>query len=312
MSFFKKPADTTITQEALLTPEQIKAMSSLMSYGETGRIGDFQAGEAYKGSLGEFQSTDIEKLAGNKLLGLMNSSMPAGLAQANDVYSKIAAQGFNPDDPQFKAYKTAALRQAGESADVLNRDASSMGSYFSSGLNKEKGLLAERTQQDLTGKLAGLFDTAQNRALQAAGGLANNAMTEEGINQGRVEQGFNLGGLERVLANAEAQAKYAEFQRARNERVGAIDGVNAVLNKNVNYGVKSMTLPGGNSPFQNLLNSALKAGGTALGTAVGGPIGASIGGGIGDSLGGLFSGGNQPGTGKSQSEILGMSTKKYI
>lgn len=291
--FFKKPKDTVITQEAMLTDQQKKAMEALLGFGMTGNLNGFQAGEAYKGSLGDFTQTPTEALSGNRLFNLLQSNLPQGLTDAGSILKTIATTGVDANSPLFQSFKTDALRQAGDSADILNRDAASMGNYFSSGALKEKGLLAERTQQDLTSKLAQLYDSAQNRALSAANSLADVGVAGENIEQDRIQSGFNLGSLQRLLNTANAQSQYAEFQRQRSERMASIDSLNTVYNKQVQYGVPSVTLEGGNSPFRNMIGNLLGS--------VGGKIGDIAGGKITDLFGG---GGGTGGSGGGASGIL--------
>lgn len=270
-SFFKSNK-STVTQQPMMTPEQLKAMQMLSSLGLTGGFGDINLGEAYSGSLGDFNQTQTEGLSGNKLYDLLNSASPAGYDTARNTLTGLANTKFNPDDPSsgFAAYKRQVERATEDSNNVLNREAAITGDRFSNSILRNKQDLAAQ-QSDLLGtKLADLFNTAQNRALSASSALGNLETQAQNSNLGRIEAGFNLGGLQRLLNTAKAQADYQEFNRQRDEKLSRIGISQNLFGTQVPYGIMSSTVKTP-SPFSELLNSALKAGGqAALSAATGG------------------------------------------
>jgi len=76
-----------------------------------------------------------------------------------------------------------------------------------------------------------------------------------------------------MLDTAKAQAQYGEWQRARNERLGATSGAAQTLfSKNVPYGKKSYT-EAQQSPWGALLNAGLTKVGTSVGSSIGNKFG---------------------------------------
>lgn len=279
MSGLFKGSSNTVTQEALLTPEQKQAMQQLLQLGTTGSAGNLTLGKAYEGSLGDFNQTGTQQVAGNRLLDLLQSANPSGYDTARNSLTGLANNRFNPDDPSsgYAAYANQANRAFQTSNDVLNRQAAITGDRFSTAIGKDRNNLALQNNDLLATKLADLYNTAQDRSLSASQALGN-LETQQGANsRANIAAGFDplQGGLQNTLNNAQAQASYNEFQRQRNEQLKQIDALNTVYNKNVPFGVMSTTATTP-SPFSGLLNSALGAAGTAIGGPIGGMIGNSI------------------------------------
>lgn len=298
MSFFsdlfKKRSDTT-TLDPMLTKEQLGAQSILSQLANTGSYGGVTLGDSYGGSLGNFDMSNTESLAGNKLYDLLQSGTPEGINTARNTLTGLANTQFNPDDPSsgFAAYQRQVERASQGSRDALNRDAAVTGDRFSSRLGMQKADLAAQESDMLATKLAELFNTAQNRSLSAANALTGLETANEGINQGRISSGFQYGGLDRLLKNAEADAKFNEWNRARGEKLKQFDIAGDLFNKNVGFGTMSttvkqpsigMSLLGQVSPLAGAYNTA-KYGSVPSQAGLSDITGASSGGG----MSGLFS-----------------------
>ncbi len=231
MSGLFKGRSSTITQDPMLTQEQLAAQKALMQLGETGSYGGINLGEAYQGDLGNFDMSAIEGLGQSNLMRLLQ-----GNDTARNTIEGLAKTQFNPDDPSsgFAAYSRQVARATQGSRDAINRDAAVTGDRFSSRLGQQQADLTAQEGDILATKLADLYNTAQNRALTASTAL-------EGIDQGRISSAYQYGGLERLLKNAEAQAKYNEFIRQRTEKLGQIDALQGVFNRNVGFGQMSKT-----------------------------------------------------------------------
>lgn len=277
--------EETLTQEPLLTDEQKKAMGLLAGFGESGKLGDFQAGQAYGGSLGDFDLRGLEALGLGKIGDVLNAGRPQALGAAESALTSLANAQFNPDDPSsgFGAFSRQVARATQNANDVLNREAAITGDRYSTSIGGQKKDLALQQSDALLSQLANLYNTAQDRKLSASNSLVGLAGAEQGINSQQIGDAFNFGGIERALKNSEAQAKLNEFNRQRNERLSSIGALETVFGKNVPYGMKEISVPQPN-PFSQLLNVGLTAGGFALGGPAGGAAGSS--------LGGLFSGGS--------------------
>lgn len=282
----------TVTAQPLLTKEQKEAMQALLNYGLTGRTpSGFQAGEAADLSGFNFDIQPGEVQAQNYLSALLGPQ--SGIATARNRLTDIANQEFDPSDPStgFAAFQRQLSRATKEADDVINREAAIQGNRFGNRILEEKTDLAERQSDVIASQLGQLFNQQQNRALQASQALGGLEQTGAGI----ASQLFGVGGAQRDLQNAEAQLKYNDRQRQRDEQLGALTGLNTVFNRNVPYGVTSQEV---RSP--NLFGQLLGAAGTGLGFAAGGLAGGALanqflgGGGsqAGPSVASLF-GGNQ-------------------
>lgn len=243
MSGLFKAKTNTVTQEALLTPEQKQMMTLLSQLGGTGSAGGITLGDQYGGSLGNFDMSGIESMGGNRLMELLNAGTPEGIGTARNTLTGLANNKFNPDDPTsgYAAYQRQVERSAQGVNDNLNRDAAITGDRFSSTLGRQKADLAAQQSDVLASKLAELYNTAQDRSLNASNSLASLENTNENINQNRIGSAFQYGGLERMLKTAEAQAKYGEFQRARTEKLGQFDVAKNLLGQKFEWGVPSVT-----------------------------------------------------------------------
>jgi len=273
MGFFDKTKGTTIEQEEMLTAEQKEVMSLLTSFSKTGKFGDFQAGESYKDSLGNFEMTDIEKTGQNKLMELISGNMPEMFDLGKDEIKKLlTTDKYDPyaKGGQYAGFKTGVQRNVQESTDALKRDLAVTGDLYSSNTGKQAGLLQERGNQQLTNKLAELYDTFTGRKLAGAETAANMGLQEEGVKTGRIGLSQSLGSLGRILKDAEAKTKYSDWLRGRSEWGQSIDAAKSVMNKDVQYGLKSITTPDSPSPFSNLLNKGLELAGGIVGSYLGG------------------------------------------
>lgn len=239
---FKSKSNTT-NLEPMTLPEQEEARKLLLQFGSTGKMGDFTAGTPYDFSGFNFNLSPTEDLASSQLYRLLGSDGPQALKMAQNVYSGIANQPFNPNEPDspFSAFRRQVQRATQDASDVLNREAAITGNRFGTQISKDKADLAVQQSDLLTGELGRLFEGAQGRALQAAQGLGQLGAIEEQINQSRIAQAFNLGGVQRDIKNQEAQMKYSDFLRQRNERLSSLGGLSDVMNSNVDWGLKSLT-----------------------------------------------------------------------
>lgn len=262
-----KSRSSTITKDPMLTKEQLQAQQMLAQLASTGNYGDINLGQGYTGSLGDFTQTGTEQLAGNGLMSLLQSGNPQGFDTARNVYSNMANTKFNPDDPSsgYAAYARQVARSGNVANDAINREAAITGDRFSTSIGRQKADLGAQQSDILASKLAELYNTSQDRALQGAQGLQNLGVAQEGIDQSRISAGFQYGGLQRELNNMQAQAKYKEFLRQREEKLKQIDIGSGLFNRNVEFGQMSKTTKapsvfgqmfGTISPFMGAYNTA--------------------------------------------------------
>ena len=227
MGFFSSK-NKTINLEPMLTDEQKQAQTQLMNLGQLYDLSGF-----------DFNMTPTE-LTGNNILSQYLSSGTPQLDTASSVLTDMANTQFNPDDPSsgFAAYKRQVARATKDADDVLNREAAITGSRYGTSIGQNKADLAAQQSDMLASKLAELYNTSQDRALSAAGGLLDVQNLENSLTQNKLMAAYQYGSLQRDLTNQKAQLAYEDWQRAENERVS---GLNSVWGRNVDYGMKSYT-----------------------------------------------------------------------
>lgn len=242
-SLFDKRKKTT-TQEPMLTKEQLDAQSLLLDFAKTGRTPTgYQAGEAYDLSGFNFSPTGVETQGMAALSNLLSGGEASGIGTARDVLTGLATAEFSPDDAStgFGAFKSRLDREIKEASDVLNREAAITGSRYGTQIGREKTDLAERQGDIIAGTLADLFNAQQNRALKAATGLAGLESGAQAMEQARIASAFGFGGLQRDLQNQQAQLEYNERQRQRDEQLQSVGALQNLFNRNVPFGIKSVT-----------------------------------------------------------------------
>lgn len=305
------------------TPQQRASVQALMSLASTGSGGGITLGEPYGGNLGYYNQTPGEQ---QSLAGLMSLVDGQDLTGARNVYSRMANNTFNPDDPSsgYAAFSRALAKSGSEAQDALNQQAAITGGVFGSGRGRDTASL----QADLANQrgmfLAELFNQGESRALQGASGLQDLAGQQAKL-YGQIQQQAEI---ERLLKDQQAKERYNEFQRTRNEELSRI----GLMQDQMSNPMAPITTKSP-STFSKIASPLLGAVGTIFGGPVGGAIGSSVGslfGGSDQSGGGInlsflsnlfsgFSQGNIPGTGlfgskfggKTQSELLGFNTARY-
>jgi hypothetical protein len=280
----------------ITTPQAKAAQQFLQQLYSSGSAGGINLGEAYGGSLGNYNLTGGEQDAYSQLAGLFNGQ---DITKARETYTNLADTKFDPSDPSsgYAAYSRALAKEQGEANDVINREGAITGTRFGSRILNTKQDMAENFQNQRAVKLAELYQNSRASQLAGAQGLQGLVGTQANL----ANQQASMAGLERELMNQEAQAKYSEFQRQRGETLSRIDLAGTEASRNPLLGV---TQYGESSPWSGLINSVLGA----AGTAIGGPVGGAIGGGLGSLFSGLF--GNKTSTNSSAGNILDIA-KQY-
>lgn len=244
-----KKKSVTLDPYAGMTPEQKQAMASLNQFGQTGQLGDFQAGENY--DFGGFNyGLNASELAGGQLLDKTMGG--TSLTDAQGALTGMVNAQFNPDDPSsgFAAFQRQLARSGKVQSDALNREAAIGGNRFGTAIIKNKADLSAQQSDIAASKLAELWQQTQANKLNAASGLVNINQA----NQNMVSQAFQVGQQQRAIQNEKAQASYDEWQRARNERLKSIDSLSTVLSKGTTPGLMSYDYKEP-TEFQSMLNS---------------------------------------------------------
>lgn len=246
------------------TPEQKAAQALLQQLATTGSGGGINLGEAYTGSLGDYNLTQGTLQANANLASLFNGQ---DITKARETFTNLADTKFDPSDPSsgYAAFSRALAKSGKEASDVISRDAAITGTRFGSRIQNTQQDLAENLQNQSAMKLAELFQNSRASQLAGAQGLQGLVGTQADLASQIAQQED----IVRQLKNQEAQAKYSEFQRQRGETLSRVDLLTQEANRNPLLGV---TKYGEASPWSSLVSSVLGS----AGTAIGGPIGGAI------------------------------------
>jgi hypothetical protein len=263
---------TNVNQEILETPEQRAARQRLSMFSQTGKYGDFTAGEKYSGSLGDFTPTEMELLSQSKLGGLLSSGMGSSFEMGDQALSDLlTTEKYNPLNQAgvYEPLRGRMERDTREASDAYKRQTAFGGNLYSSDTMRQLGDIQAKGAESLGTTMAGLYDNYVGRKVGAIPQAFNAAAQKESTEQSRIRMGSELGGLERILNTARDQAGYQEWQRARQESTMPIQTAQSLATTNPQYGVKDMSLPGTNG-WDRILDLMAQFGGKALGTAMGG------------------------------------------
>jgi len=224
--------------EDIRSEDQKTTQQILMELATKGTGGGITLGEPYGGSLGEFSPTQFEQ---SGLAKLFNQQPIGALSSAEDVFKKLSTSAFDPSvlDPVVKA-----MRKSGrEGESILERESAITGSRYGTGIQERKVDLATDIESGIQQQLAGLFLNQQQVGLQGAQGLLGVGGAQAKQHQTQLQNLFQFGALTRQLKNQEAQAKFNEYNRQRDEKVGTRLGlIENEANRNPYMGFS--TVPG--------------------------------------------------------------------
>lgn len=254
---------TTVKQEAMVTPEQQAAINALKSYYETGKIGgsDMKAGEAYGGSLGNYQVSGMENAGLSALQQMLNGGLGSLYNNsANALNEMSSAKYYDPSsNGVFSAFKKEALKNQADQSNILNRNMAATGGLYSTNQGVQQRRLGENTNDALNSKLAELAQFAVTSRMNAANSGISAANTGQNMLMNQIGASQQYGGLARTLQNQEANAKYSAWLNQRTEQQNQIQNMLNAMNSNakgVEWGTKSVSLPStGLADIANLAKS---------------------------------------------------------
>lgn len=276
-------------QVPLETKEQRDARRLLLSFAETGRFGDFEAGAEVPVGLGDYRMTDMEGEGLTGLQSLLRSGIPDKYRLTDDALRDVLDTSPEAIERQFQPFRAQTERQMRDAGTALKRNLSYAGDLYSTDAGRQFADLEARGNETLSAEMARLTNAALDRRLQAVPLALQSERDKEATAMGRVDASQTYGSLTRRLNDASIKARDAELLRRRQELLLPIDAASAVVNAPVQFGVPSVET----SPYQDLLAMVGQLGGTALGAYVGGPAGGAVGGRLGRSAGGWASNGGE-------------------
>jgi len=239
---------TTVTQEAMVTPEQQAAINAMLAYGKTGDL-EGSTAPSYTGSLGSYNMTPTETSATGSLNSMLSAGLPKLMSMGNDTLkSLLAGNQFDPNAAGgiYSGFKKQTLREQQNAQDAMNRASGVQGNLYSTSRANQVNTLNQATNDTLTNKLAELNDTYAQRKLAAVPLAFQSAQQEQNMGLQKIGAGFQYGGLQRILDDQALKNKYNAWlanQTATQAKVQSMLGSLGQVGQGVQWGNKSVTLP---------------------------------------------------------------------
>lgn len=247
----------TVSQQPMQTKEQKEAIEMLLN------IGKGEGG--YTGELGTGNLTGTENIAQSKLAELVQAGMPkmTQLGQA-EIEKLLTTEQYDPYSEKgvYKGMKRNIETEFGEATDEMKRAMNFSGGLYSTETGKNAMKLAEAKGNKLSDILAGLYQKFGEQKLAGATTAAQMGQQEQEMTLQQIQQGATIGSIPRLLEEQKAKEKYAEWTRARGEKLNALK---TVADTTANYGIKDYPIAKQSSPFEDIINTALKNLGGSLG-----------------------------------------------
>ena len=259
-----------MSQVPLETPEQKAARQKLLQFANTGKFGNFTAGQDIGLGYGDFNATGIENQGLSSLQNLIGSGIPDQFRLGDQALQDLLQTNPAAIEAQFNPFKAQVQRQIGESETALKRGAGFAGNLYSTNTIRGLGDIQARGNETLTSQLANLTNEALNRRLQAVPLAYQSGQAQEGIRQDRIAASQQYGGLARQLNDASIKARDSELLRRRQELGLPIQAAQSISGQSANFGVPSIQYQKAD-PLQDVLSIAASLGGRYLGSgSVGG------------------------------------------
>jgi len=242
------------------TPQQQEIFDLMQNFATTGTYGNlFTAGESYGGELGNYDLSENELLARERLNEMMQGGLPESFQLAQNEVAELLGGSYDPYNEQgvYSGFKAGVEREAQEQSDALNRRNSITGDLYATEGVEQQGLLAERTHQTLSNKLAELYETYTGQRIQGISLAGNLGISEENINMGRLNLANEFGQTDRSLLDTKAQREHAEWVRQRGEYNDTINVARDLLDQRIGGGIAAGTqVSGGSGGSGNVSASA--------------------------------------------------------
>jgi hypothetical protein len=254
-----KPGDP-VKQKPLETPEQTEARKRLLEFSKTGELNTSSG--LYPGSFGNYSLTPVEKMGESKLYEYLNSASPELFQIGSDnLKGLLSSDKFDPYSPTgtYAGFKSDVERNLRESTDRVKRESAFSKNLYSTDTIDRIGDLEEQGQNQLTSKLAELYDTYTQRKLSAIPLAFQGANQLETSNANKIGAAYQYGSLPRMLDIAGSQAIYNDWLRSRTEQLNSL---NSVASSNANFGVESIPTP---NKWLELIKVAAEIGGKFIG-----------------------------------------------
>lgn len=285
-SFFENGKYEYPRPELLTTPQQMEALGHLMAFANSGKFGNFTAGEAYKGPLGNYDLTDLETTGQGKLSSLLASGAPESFGLGKDEIKKLlTTNAYDPNnDGGVYSGLTAGIDYNTQKAlDAAKHSLAYTGNLYSTSAGTKIGDAAIQGANAKSGILAQLYQDFANKKFNAIPLALQAGGAEEGMNMNRINAAYTFGSLPRTLADTKAKDTYSEWGRARSESLLPLQMFQSIYSSKPNWN-QPMPAVETESPWNRLLDTAIGIGSTAIGYGFGGPAGGAIGSQVGQGV----------------------------
>ena len=261
-ALINKSGNKKVEQQPLETPEQSAARAKLLEFANSGKFGDFTAGEQVPLGYGDYTQTGLEAQGQTALQNLLNGGIPDQYRLGDQALAGFLQTDPNAIQAQFDPFKAQVERQIAESNRNLTRGAGFAGNLYSTDTIRGLGDIQARGNETLTAQLANLTNEQANRRLQAVPLAYQSAEAQQGARLQQIAASQSYGALQRQLNDASIKARDAELLRRRQELQLPIEALKSVAGGAPSFGVQSIQSP---SPYQDLLGLVGQLGGQYLG-----------------------------------------------
>lgn len=268
---FKNGGSTDVAQVPLETPEQRMAREGLLKFAQEGTYGNYTAGQAYTGSLGDFGLSTLEQNGLNTVGSNMTAGRGALFDSGNQVLMDLLkTDKYNPlnNSGAVQGLTGAIDYNTKQAVTAAKRDAAYTGSSYSTSAVRDLGNVEAQGAIAKNQTLANLYQTYIGQKFGAVPQAFAGQQQINNQDEQRLQDSFTYGGLPRSLNNAKDAAAYAEFQRQRQEKQGQITALSSVAGTNSNFGVPNVSVPKDN-PWMDVLGLLAQFGGKVAGGAAG-------------------------------------------
>lgn len=245
-----------MSQVPMETPEQKAARGMLLNFAQTGKFGNFTAGEEVPLKYGDYQMTDLQRQGQMGLQGLLQGGIPEQFRLGNEALRQYLSTDPRDVQAMFQPFADQTDRMTREASAGLKRGAAAMGGLYSTDTVRGLGDVESRGLQTKTAELARLTDQALQRRLSAVPMAYQAGQAEQAAKMQQIQAAYEYGDLARSLNDASIKARDAELLRRRGELTMPIDAARTVAGSQTQFGVPSVQGP---SPYQGLLNTAAGA-----------------------------------------------------
>lgn len=268
--------------------EKIAALQKLLEFGQTGKMGNFTAGQQYGGALGNYSLTPTEMAATSALYSSLMSGTPQGIQSGDSAlmslyknipsYFDVSSLKPSLDSGILSAYRDQADLQTKRGFDAIKRNAGFAGNLYSTDTIRNMGDYQAQSNADFNSKFSDLVYNLNNNYMNLAANAKqneynatanlipqffNSATTNEGIQSSRIANAFNYGGLQRTVADSQAKDAYNAWLTSRGEYQTQLDAFRTLAGSSKDGYLQ-------NSKWSTLLNALASIGGRVAGAAAGG------------------------------------------